>query len=503
MSAIESAGRGESRRFGIAACLMLLVLPLDFEGREVSFAWNSHTPRFAECVADDASSAPEVTSLEERLRLAIVTRDLGETRQCLESGADVRIADIIGNTALHNAVLFWGDAEVVRAILGAGAMVDAVNHNGETPLLAAIRWSHYRHDEDGPARVVSIVRELLSKGASAHAVDSNGNGAVSFAFDLHSVPLLTLLHEQGAILPDDAFYRALAPDTGSCDLAVVDFVKEHAEQRHLTARNAADATLLHVAAGSPRTLPLMQWLVERGADPHAVDSDGTTVFAEAAFSQNIAALEFLTEPNQRGASTPPILEIGAELEASTGEGHQPLHLAAYQPRYEVLSWLVQRGAALDARDRWGRRPLDVAIGTGRFASRDDTEKLRLITILGGSASDIARGTFVDHPLHVAARALDLDEIKRLLETGTDPNVRNESGETLLRTAIDYSSQLPATPEERVFGRKLLPLLIEYGANPTMRMGPDLRTYEEHAQRLGVAKDLARAMKKQGKKSPRH
>jgi hypothetical protein len=72
-------------------------------------------------------------------------------------------------------------------------------------------------------------------------------------------------------------------------------------------------------------------------------------------------------------------------------------------------------------------------------------------------------------------------------------VKNEAGDTLLRTAIDRVSRLPFTPDARRFGEKLLPLLFEYGADITLRVGDGMsRTYEEHARDLGVSQELERA-----------
>ena len=56
-----------------------------------------------------------------------------------------------------------------------------------------------------------------------------------------------------------------------------------------------------------------------------------------------------------------------------------------------------------------------------------------------------------------------------VEGGADPNAKNESADTPLRTAIDFSSGCPNTAE-RAFGARLLPLLLRHGARTDLRMG---------------------------------
>jgi hypothetical protein len=294
----------------------------------------------------------------------------------------------------------------------------------------------------------------------------------------------TLLHH-GAKFPADVLATALANGAGSCNLDLLRLVIARAETLDLSLRDLSGGTFAHRAAGSPKTLFLLEWLEAHGADMHALDADGSTIFAKAAgaVGGNIPALEWL---QVRGYATM----------QPTIHGSTPLHLAAYDPRPVVLQWLVAAGADLSARDALSRRPLDVAIDTHRFAFRTDAQKLELVTLLGGTEADIARGRFSDHPLLAAGQAGDLREIKRLLKAGGDPNAKGESGNTLLRTAIDRVSQLPFTPDEHRFGEKLLPLLFEYGADATLRMGDGMNcTYEEHARQLGVSQELERARRR--------
>jgi ankyrin repeat protein len=437
-----------------------------------------------------ASAAPTTlspVSTSEQFHQAIQYRDKQALTNLCNSGADPRVKDASGSTPLHEAAIFWGDLSVIETLLARGADVNARDDGGRTPLLVAVAHAHYLWEEGGVAKLQTAVSTLVKRGASVNTRSSDGRSALQQAMghvqvNASALALVETLLEHGAKFPADALSTALATGADSCNLDLVRLVITRAEGLDLSLRDSAGGTFAHRAARSSKTLFLLEWLAAQGADLSAVDAEGTTVFAEAAAAVggNIPTLEWL---RARGHATM----------QPTAQGFTPMHLAALDPRPAVLQWLIAAGADRSARDGFNCRPLDVAIDTHRFAFRTDAQKLELVTLLGGTEADIARGRFHDHPLHVAGIAGDLREIKRLLKAGGDPNVKNEAGDTLLRTAIDRVSRLPFTPDERRFGEKLLPLLFEYGADVTLRLGDGMNgTYEEHARNLGVSPELERA-----------
>ena len=286
----------------------------------------------------------------------------------------------------------------------------------------------------------------------------------------------------GAQASVEALLVALAPGADS-DLEALRKLMAVATPEQIAARRDDGATPLHLAAQSPKTLHVLRWLVERKADIEAKTREGMTPFAEAAFRNNLDAMRYLAE---RGANERTIDHDNAT----------PLHAAAYGPRPATLRWLVENRAEVHAKDKWGRTALDIALDSHRYAFRSDAERLEIVTLLGGTRADVARGTFYDHPLHLAVRALDIGAVRRLLEQGTDPNVKNEAADTPLRAALDYSSRLPTTPAQRAFGAKLLPLLIQHGARSDLYMGgAQMRTYDQHARELGIADLLERTQRR--------
>jgi ankyrin repeat protein len=81
----------------------------------------------------------------------------------LDAGARVDVVDQDGNAPLHIAVANPTNKEIVKALLDAGAKVDAANHEGMQPLHLAARSAG-----------VGTVQTLLASGAKADAVDVHG-----------------------------------------------------------------------------------------------------------------------------------------------------------------------------------------------------------------------------------------------------------------------------------------------------------------------------------------
>jgi ankyrin repeat protein len=93
-------------------------------------------------------------------------------RILLDRGADVGARTANGRTPLHQgASISWDDGWLVHALLEAGAAIDAVDDDGETPLMKAM-WQHtgYR-----------TVHHLLERGASTRTTDRRGMTALHHA----------------------------------------------------------------------------------------------------------------------------------------------------------------------------------------------------------------------------------------------------------------------------------------------------------------------------------
>lgn len=90
--------------------------------------------------------------------------------QCVMN-AYVNVKDYHGNTSLYYEAQS-GNIAQVKQLLSIGALVNAQNKDGHTPLFAAVNFAHVLY---GNAQKNEIIKILLNNGADVN-LDNDGNG---------------------------------------------------------------------------------------------------------------------------------------------------------------------------------------------------------------------------------------------------------------------------------------------------------------------------------------
>ncbi|XP_053124853.1 B-cell lymphoma 3 protein isoform X2 [Hemicordylus capensis] len=228
-----------------------------------------------------------------------------------------------GDTPLHIAVV-QGNLLVARrlvALFHQGQRdLDIFNNLRQTPLHLAVITAQQ-----------SLVKLLLSHGASPMVLDRNGQTALHLACEHGSLHCLQELLG-GSPAPLD-----------------------------LEARNFEGFTPLHVAVGSSNR-DIILTLLERGADVDAVDiKSGRSPLLHAVENNNLEMVELL-------------LQHGANVNAQSYGGNTALHAASGRGLLETLRLLVRNGADSSLKNYHNDTPLMVA------------KNKRVIDILRGKAS---------------------------------------------------------------------------------------------------------------------
>lgn len=153
-------------------------------------------------------------------------------------------------------------------------------------------------------------------------------------------------------------------------------------------QNGEGYTLLHFAAGAGN-LPMVEALLERGADPTIRNSLGMTARESAIGTMVVARIQKAQsgwgKPSpdrpaagvggsgdfdkirwftgaRRNADAIAELDKGIDINMQTSEGYTLLHYAAGDGNLEMVRELIRRGADVNLRADTGHTPYDMAIG---------------------------------------------------------------------------------------------------------------------------------------------
>ena len=351
-----------------------------------------------------------------------------------------------GDTALHHAV-DQGHMDVVRALLEAGASVDAVRGDGYRPIHCALmsHWRVRRHS----SRHDEIVDLLLANGAAYNIYIAAARG------DMPSVRDALQRDRSLANFVDTHQHRPVSAAARRGDVAMVALLLEHGADPNLPEEGAPQGHALWSAVDR-RDHELVKLLLRYGADPNCeVESSGTPY----GHAQKDPALRELLRAHG-GKDSPhefPELQEAfrrrdfAALERMLRERPELIHLAswgdgilagpAHDADHEVIDMLLRLGARVPPVSKWApyyyfkhERTAALLLERGmdanhmnwhRFtllhhmAAEDELGKARLL-LDHGADIDAIDEEYCSTPLGVAARFGRQDAVKLLLERGADP-----------------------------------------------------------------------------------
>jgi ankyrin repeat protein len=343
---------------------------------------------------------------------------------------DVNAREADGTTALHWAVR-RDDLKAVTRLLAAKADVNAANRYGITPLsLAAVNGN------------AAIVEALLNSGADVRGARPHGE-----------TPLMT------------------AAKTGTA--AVISLLLGHGADANARESWRGQTALMWAAGeGNAEAVTL---LTAAGADASARSQAGFTALMYAARAGHTDAARAL-------------VTAGADVNALLPNGVAPLVLALINAHYEFAAMLLDHGANPDAdgsgwtalhQVAWTRRP-NVGHNNPEPVQTDEYDSLDLVRqLLDHGANPNARVTKQPRtglnsfnrigatPFLLAAKSVDVELMRVLLERGADPAATNADGTTALMVAAGVgmyaAGEDPGTHQESL---EAATLAVSLGADVT-------------------------------------
>ncbi len=247
-----------------------------------------------------------------------------------------------------------GSLEAARTLVDAGANLNLTDPDRTTALMFAIINGHY-----------DTAAMLTEKGADPNLADPAGMAALYAAVDMNtlgevyghpgrpSTDKLTALDLMKVLLAHGANPNATLKTT----------TLQRAHTPGEFSLNEGSTPLMRAAKnGDSATIRL---LLDHGADPNIRAKNGTTALMFAAglgFGTGTFANDYAT-PAELLESVQVLVAAGAEVNAVSDAGETPLHYSA-QASDDIVRFLVEKGAKLDAKDKQGRTPVEMALGIG-------------------------------------------------------------------------------------------------------------------------------------------
>ena len=365
-------------------------------------------------VAGGADVTAVTTTGVTALMWAVAAQNRDIVHVLLESSADVHVSSNKGFTPLLFAARN-GDIEMARLLIAAGADVNEPGSDGTQPLPFSIissqdEFAMFLLDQgaDPNATIGGVpalhaaagnVSTWLANWYRTHgrqAVDAGGRGARGLGLD-RRLPLVKALLARGAdpngrVTTSAVVFGFLAtPRRGAF------------EQFSVGTGDVRGATPLWVAGFSANggglfgdaaryrfdsSPEIIRTLLAAGADPNLATADGTTPLMAA------AGLGYRSHtPNTpRGQRSPSaeesvkaLVEAGADVTAVNEADFTALHAATFRGLNEVVQYLVEQGADIDARDYRGRTAFRLAEGAKHaFAFNEHPETAELLRQLGAN-----------------------------------------------------------------------------------------------------------------------
>lgn len=335
--------------------------------------------RLIEAGANPNLAAP---ANETPLMLCARTGNADAVRALLAGGADATARDAErGQTALMWAVA-QGHADAAQALIDGGAEISARSNGDFTPLLFAARNGHAAAaevlldagahiEETGPLAMTPLLMAAASgredvalffveRGANVDAEDEYGATALHYSV-LTGITTLNQIRYANYV---DHLFR---PNLYELATALLDRGADPNAQLDITPLQAGDqeenayhATPFVLAAAIPDP-EMMRLLVARGADPSIPTMTGLTAVMVAA---GVGRGQDFTE-EEKGLALEAVqyaVELGNDPAAANLDGLTALHGAATNGATELVTWLAEQGADLDAKDKFQQTPLSIAFG---------------------------------------------------------------------------------------------------------------------------------------------
>jgi ankyrin repeat protein len=283
----------------------------------------------------------------------ILSDDRDTTLPKLPAGSPVAPVSRGGLSALSFAAR-QGQIEAADALIAGGSDINQKDVDGNTPLVLAILNKHY-----------DLAQTLINKGADVNAANKDGRTPLYTAVEIRNEDW----SPRPALKTDDKLtamdtIKSLLDKGANVNARLTGTVELHKFAQDGGDKSMAAGATAFMRAARSADVETMRLLLAKGADPKLANKDGLTALLTAA---GVSWAEKIRGDEKDALEAVKMcVDLGLDVNAATDRGETALHGAALRGANSIVSYLVEKGAKLDVKNKQGFTPLDIANGKGGF-----------------------------------------------------------------------------------------------------------------------------------------
>ena len=397
----------------------------------------------------------------------------------LKNGADVNIRNTEGETALYYSIKHdsFGQENAIKILnllIKYGADVNTKNDKGTSLLDVSYRISESfdknkemfkilvengfdlesrikadRSDYDYTPLMISVykkdydmVKYLLDKGANPNTANNENKTALMIAIANNNFDISKLLIQQGANIntQDEYSYTALMRAAMIGSYEMVKFLLENGADAN-TKDNYGNTVLYHnirychyEEEGLEDAKKIFNLLIKYGADVNTKDNYGgsllNTAYSFSGLPPNREMFKLLVE---NGFDLESRIKGGEDY--PTDYDYTPLMIAALINDYDMVKFLVEKGADVNAKTHSEyssvETPLLLSLDYEHIESRYDENSSVAEYLINNGADINVTNNHGETPLMYASKVHNIKVVELLIQKGADINAFDNYGNTAL------------------------------------------------------------------------
>ncbi|KAJ3547132.1 hypothetical protein NM208_g1667 [Fusarium decemcellulare] len=354
----------------------------------------------------DAGSSVEARSQRGETPLHLAVRSRETVKELLDTGegaTEINAVDVLEQTPLHKAAQ-QNSLPSARLLIERGAVIESADGEGDFPMTHAIQ-----HND------VDLIKELFTDLLVEHMSEASKWKNLTLAVEMHAPNTLSFLIDKlhDAVSMKDSLGNTLLHLAVKQDnLEVVNLLLDRGSDVNIS--GSRGRTPLHEAAAEGK-LENMSKLLDYGAEVDKPDESSDTPLLTAAVEDDVDAISIL-------------LDAKANVNIRCGDEDTALYAAVCAGQFRATKQLLEAGSDISIARHEGWTPLHAA-----------ADNLAIMQLLVGYGPNFNINVKKDDdwtPIHLSASWGCPDVTKFLLDSGADPNLTNDLGESPLQVAID-------------------------------------------------------------------